>query len=111
MRILIALLLMAGVAHAADDAVLQPVTTEQVAFTATASGTSGAVEAYNTVVRLVCDVACLVNIQKTPVVAGSTGVYIPAGVVSLFRVTPGVKVEVTAATGTGGTLHITEMSK
>lgn len=110
MRALIALLLMCGVAQAADSDILKPVSTEQVSYSDTTSGTSSAeIGDYVEYVRLICTADCYVNIQKTPVVAGTTGIFLPADTVNVFRVSPGVKVGVTG--DATGVLSITVMSK
>lgn len=80
----------------------------------TVAGASAAVtNAFGSVgdVRLVSTTNCWVNFGKTPTAAvAANNIYLPAGVVEYFHVSPGEKVAVIQDSA-GGTLNVAEMTR
>jgi hypothetical protein len=76
-----------------------------------ASTQSVAFNAQTTVVRIVATTNCNIRFGANPT-ATVANLYLPAGVVEYFRVTPGDKVAVIKFTGSSaGSLFVTEMTQ
>lgn len=79
-----------------------------IALTGSSVQAASAFLATTTLVRLVADHACYIDISTSPSAATGTGKYLPANVVDYIGVKGGCKIAaIQAATG-GGTLFITE---
>lgn len=81
--------------------------TDVVAYDA--STQSVAFNAQTTVVRVVATTNCHIRFGANPT-ATTSNVYLPAGVVEYFRVTPGDKVAA-IKNATAGSLYVTEMTQ
>lgn len=109
MRLVIALLLgLLAVPAAAQEYLLS--TSQALAHTSTSATLATGFGSQTYAVRVVCTQSCFINVAKTPLVTAATGVFLPANVPSTIRVTPGMKIAVTAAS-TLGTLYVTELTK
>jgi hypothetical protein len=81
---------------------------QKVAFTGTA-GTSDAVSAVTTKVRVVLTSAGYIKFGAAPT-AANTDVYMPANLPEVFDITPGFKVSAVQDSA-GGNLHVTELTQ
>lgn len=86
-----------------------PATHQSVAYTGTAGTISNGVSTGISVIRVVATTAAYIKIAKTPT-ATSSDVYLPANLPEYFVVNEGEKVSAIQVS-TGGTLHVTEMTK
>lgn len=85
-------------------------TSDVVAYTTT-SVQSAAFGAQTHEIRVVCTSNAWINIGQNPTAtAGDNSVYMPAGVVEYYHVTPGQKVAVIQDTA-GGNLCVAEMTR
>lgn len=87
----------------------RPKTHQSVAFTGTAGTISNAIGAQINLIRVVVTEAAYIAIAKSPT-ATSAGVYLPADTPEYFTVNGGEKVSAIQVSS-GGTLHVTEMTK
>jgi hypothetical protein len=83
--------------------------TEAVSYDASVA--SAAFTAETTVIRVVATTNCHIKFAAAPT-ATTSNIYLPAGVVEYFLVTPSTKVAaIKASGGTAGILYVTEMTK
>lgn len=83
--------------------------TSQVITTSASSQQSTAVSDQTSIVRLFCTKDCFIQIGQNPTVtaSGTTGAFLPGGIIEYFGVNPKDKIAVIQASASG-TLYITE---
>ena len=83
--------------------------TSQAITTSASSIQSAAIAQQSSIVRLFCTKDCFIAIGPNPTVdaTGTTGAFLPGGIIEYFGTNPGDKIAVIQATASG-TLYITE---
>lgn len=88
----------------------RPITTQTITIGAASAAITNAVNAYVNKVRIATTGNCHIKIDNTPV-ATSSDLYLPAGAVEYFTLSPGQKVAAIQDGAATGTVYVTEMSQ